>query len=426
MHPSFDIESWFKKPVAIFGAGISGKAAAELVEFKGGHSIVYDEVNSDFPLCFEKEDAEKHALVIASPGFSAKHPWIAKALAAGCEVMGELDLACLFWKGKIVAVTGTNGKTTLVEFITHSLIFAGLDGYAVGNIGFPFASLIQKHNSADAWAVVEVSSFQAELMKYFRADSIVWSNFSEDHLDRYGNMKDYFLAKVRLLDVAKARTVFIGKDVDAQFREIGLAVPKETYVLDRSFIRVPEGSIFSLRPQRENFQFAALLFRSWGYDPEMLHDSVRSFKQSPHRLAPVATINGVEFWNDSKATNFSSAEAALKHFQKPIYWVGGGRTKGGRIEAFAQRIGHRFKKAFLSGDTSEDLCTIFQSIQVPCESFDSLENSVKAAYQQATEGSIVLFSPGFASQKPFRNYSERGKSFERVISNIQVSIQPTT
>lgn len=426
MQASADIVFWFKKPVAIFGSGISGKAAAELVESKGGQSIVYDEVNSDFPLSFEKEDAEKHALVIASPGFSANHSWVKKALAAGCEVIGELDLACLFWKGKIVAITGTNGKTTLVEFITHSLIFAGLEAYAVGNIGYPFANLIQKNNSADSWAVVEVSSFQAELMKYFRADSIVWSNFSEDHLDRYGNMKDYFQAKAQLLSVANARTVFIGQEVDYQYRELGLPVPEGTYVLDRSFIRVPEDSIFSLKPQRENFKFAALLFRSWGYDPDMLHDSVRSFNQSPHRLAPVATINGVEFWNDSKATNFSSAEAALKHFQKPIFWVGGGRPKGGRIEAFAQRIGHRFKKAFLSGDTSEDLCTVFKTLQVPCESFDSLENAVKAAYQEATEGSIVLFSPGFASQKPFRNYSERGQCFERVLSDIQVSLQPTT
>ena len=127
MQASADIEPWFKKPVAIFGSGISGKAAAELVESKGGQSIVYDEVNSDFPLSFEKEDAEKYALVIASPGFSANHSWVKKALAAGCEVIGELDLACLFWKGKIVAITGTNGKTTLVEFITHSLIFAGLE-----------------------------------------------------------------------------------------------------------------------------------------------------------------------------------------------------------------------------------------------------------------------------------------------------------
>ncbi len=425
MIETIDIQQWLEKPVAILGAGISGKAAADLITLRGGFSVVYDEMNSDFPQEFTREIGQTHSLVIASPGFSTSHPWMLAASEAGCEVIGELDLAYLLWEGGVVAVTGTNGKTTLVEFIRHALEFAGLEAYAVGNIGYPFASLVQETHSAEAWAVVEVSSFQAELMKYFRADSVVWSNISEDHLDRYDTMEQYFSAKAKMLEVAQAKSVLVGKDVAASYARFGRSLPDNSYVLDRSFIRVPENSVFSLKPQRDNFQLAAVMFRSWGYDPEVLHDAVKSFKQSPHRLLPVSRINGIEFWNDSKATNFSSTEAALKHFQCPIFWVGGGRAKGGRIEAFAQRIGHRIKKAFLTGDTAKDMCAVFSTFQVPCQSYKSLEEATLAAYKEATEGSVVLFSPGFASQKPFRNYSERGECFERVVNDIQVNLKMT-
>ena len=420
-----DIQAWLKKPVAVLGAGVSGKAVVDLVDLLGGTSCVFDEQNSDFPDSFTLAQASEHELVIVSPGFALDHPWLLAAEEAGCEIMGELDLACMLWQGRVLAITGTNGKTTLVEFITHSLNFAGHEAYAVGNIGYPFAKLLTKTNNRDAWAVVEVSSFQAELMKRFRADTVVWSNFSEDHLDRYGDMESYFLAKAKLLKVADAKSVFIGKEVLSAYCDFGHSLPRDTYVVDSPFIRVPKHSIFNLKPQRENFRLAAVLFRSWGYDPEMLHDSVRSFRQSPHRLAPVSEINGIEFWNDSKATNFSSAEAALKHFHQPVYWIGGGRHKGGRIDAFAQRIGHRIKKAFLSGETAEEVAKVFQGLGVPCDTFDSLENSIKGAYSEASSGGVVLFSPGFASQKPFRHYKERGKCFEKVVSELKVNLQLT-
>ena len=425
MDISNKIQAWLKKPVAIFGAGISGKAAADFIQSLGGESKVYDEQNSDFPGSFSSRESREHDLVIASPGFSADHPWVVEAGKSNCELIGELDLASLFWKGRVIAITGTNGKTTLVEFITHSLKFAGLDAYAAGNIGYPFTELLKEVKAPDAWAVVEVSSFQAELMKYFGADSIVWSNFSEDHLDRYGSMESYFRAKANLLTVSNAKTVLIGKEVEEAYDSYHAPLPREAYVVDSPFIRVPQHSIFNLKPQRENFHLAAVLFRTWGYDPEMLHDSVRTFQQSPHRLTPVSMVNGIEFWNDSKATNFSSAEAALKHFHQPVFWIGGGRPKGGRVEAFAHRIGHRIKKAFLTGDTAGELESIFNDLGVSSETFETMEEAIKGAYNQASAGSVVLFSPGFASQKPFRNYSERGNCFERVVSDLKVNLQLT-
>jgi UDP-N-acetylmuramoylalanine--D-glutamate ligase len=419
------IQAWLKKPVAVFGAGVSGSAAADFVRSLGAEAKVYDEQNSDFPSKFSSREAKQHKLVIASPGFALDHRWLAEARKAKCEVIGELDLAALFWKGRVIAITGTNGKTTLVEFVTHSLRYAGVEAHAAGNIGYPLSRLLLQDNSPDSWAIVEVSSFQAELMKYFRADTIVWSNFSEDHLDRYGDMGSYFNAKANLLNVAKAGTVLVGKEVKTAYDTFQQNLPRGTYVVDNPGSRVPQHSIFNLKPQRDNFHLASVLFRTWGYDPEMLYDSVRSFKQSPHRLTPVAQVNGIEFWNDSKATNFSSAEAALKHFQQPVFWIGGGRPKGGRIDAFVHRIGHRIKMAFLTGDTSAELAREFEQLGVPNESFDTMEEAIKGAYAHATAGSVVLFSPGFASQNPFRNYSERGQCFERVVSDLKVNLQLT-
>lgn len=418
------IRFWLRSPIAILGAGISGQAADRLIRSLGGTSVVYDEFHADFP-DFTEEDAARHELVIVSPGFRQDHPWMKMGRLHSCEIIGELDLASLLWKGKVVAVTGTNGKSTLVEFIAHSLRYAGFDARAVGNIGIPFAQSLTWWNSAEAWAVVEVSSFQAETMRYFRADSALWSNFSEDHLDRHGSMRSYFEAKANLLSVGRPRLTLLGKNVAPCFSRFGRALPPEAQVLSGPILRGPEGSIFNLRPQWENFQLAAALFRSWGFDPKILLDSVTTFEQSPHRLRRVSRINGVEFWNDSKATNFSAAEAALKHFNRKVFWLGGGKPKGGRIESFARRISPSVGKAFLTGDTADQLGQVFDELRVSWQRFDSLENSVRAAFDQAGTDDVVVFSPGFASQKPFKNFSERGRCFERVLSDLEFNLQIT-
>ena len=418
------IRFWLRSPIAVLGAGVSGQAADRLIRGLGGTSVVYDEFHADFP-DFTEDDAARHELVIVSPGFSRGHPWMKLGRLHSCEIIGELDLASLLWKGKVVAVTGTNGKSTLVEFIAHSLRYAGFDARAVGNIGIPFAQYLPRWNSAEAWVVVEVSSFQAETMRYFRADSALWSNLSEDHLDRHGSMRSYFEAKANLLWVGRPRLTLLGKNVAPYFSRFGHALPPEAQVLSGPISRGPKGSIFNLRPQWENFQLAVALFRSWGFDPKILLDSVTTFEQSPHRLRRVSRINGVEFWNDSKATNFSAAEAALKHFNRKVFWLGGGKPKGGRIDSFARRISPSVGKAFLTGDTADQLGRAFDELRVSWQRFDSLENSVRAAFDQAGTEDVVVFSPGFASQKPFKNFSERGRCFERVLSDLEFNLQVT-
>ncbi len=411
---------WLEAPVAVFGAGVSGLAVVDFVEMMGGSAIVFDARGGDYQPEFTESDAAKYSTVIASPGFAANHPWMILAHKANSEIIGELDLASLFWKGKVLAVTGTNGKTTLVEFITHSMKYVGLEAYSVGNIGFPFAKLLCSVNEEDAWAVVEVSSFQAELMKYFKSDIVIWSNLSEDHLDRYETMDEYFNAKLNLLKVSDPKITFFGKETGKYFEKQGEPIPENAWVLDPYHLRYPNNSPFALRPQRENFQLASSIFRTLGYDPEVLFETVKSFRLSEHRLRMVDVIEGVEFWNDSKATNFSATEAALKQFNGKVCWVGGGRKKGGKIKEFARRISPRIRKAFVTGDTGKTLGKGFDSSDVRWEFYETIEEAIQAAYLEAGSRGVVLFSPGFASQKPFQNYIERGICFEHFVKDLKL------
>jgi len=419
------IKHWFEAPVAVFGRGVSGDAAVKLIEQCGGEVVVYDERPEVGLPRFDRQAATTHACVVVSPGFAKDHPWMVAAREAGCELVSELDLASVLWRGQTIAVTGTNGKTTMVEFITHSLRAAGLKAHSVGNIGMPFSSLLLSDRGEDSWAVCEVSSFQAETMKHFRASSVIWSNFSEDHLDRYPGMEAYFDAKMQLVSVCYPKVFIAGKEVAHFAEQMDRDLPENTWLVSKPLSVLPDSGPFAMKPQRSNFQLVCALFRSLGFDPVTLLETAKTFRQSPHRFHRVGLINGVEFWNDSKATNFSSAEAALSQFEKPVLWIGCGKAKGGRIDLFGQRIASQVKAAFLNGETCAELEKSFQAAEVPASSYEDFADAVRAAFKSAEPGDIVLFSPGFASQPPFRNYAERGERFEAIVNEIKEDLLTT-
>ena len=205
------------RPVAVFGAGVSGLGACALAGAMGAAHAVYDEKGS----AFTAASAAGHRLVVFSPGFRPDHPWLALARAAGCACLGEIDFASLAWRGRIVAVTGTNGKTTLTEFLAHGLRGVGRKAVVAGNVGRSFAGIAagEGADSRDTTAVCEVSSFQAETLVHLRADATLWTNFAEDHLERPAGMGDYFAAKAVL--AGRSRRVFAGPSVRAFAEETG-------------------------------------------------------------------------------------------------------------------------------------------------------------------------------------------------------------
>ncbi|MDD2762448.1 MAG: UDP-N-acetylmuramoyl-L-alanine--D-glutamate ligase [Opitutaceae bacterium] len=411
------------RPVAVLGGGGSGLAVGEVLAQLGTHGEVFDEkpgvgTAQNFTLA----EARRHPLVVFSPGFAPRHAWLQTARAAGCTCLGELDFASLFWPGRLVAVTGTNGKTTLTEFLTHALTAAGGDAYAVGNIGFPFSHLItgQRDMGENTVAVCEVSSFQAETLQHFRADATLWTNFAEDHLERHPDLGAYFAAKWNLCTHTRSGALFAGTSVQRFARAFGRDLPPGAGVPSEGAAPDPQlaGTIFADYPQRENFLLALAWWRHEGRPVADLYAAARTFKLGRHRLTRIGEFHGVSFWNDSKATNFHAVEAALASFPGPVHLIAGGRSKGGDLSAFIQRIAGKIKHAWLIGETRTALAGHCAASRIPHTVCGTLEEAVRGAHAAARPGDHIVLSPAFASFDMFRGYTDRGDQFEKLVSNL--------
>jgi UDP-N-acetylmuramoylalanine--D-glutamate ligase len=423
-------------PVAILGRGVSGAGVGTLLATLGVEGATYDANGAEFTAAA----AARHRLVVFSPGFVPDHPWLARARAAGLECLGELDWAAQFWRGSTVAITGTNGKTTLTEFLTGALVRIGCPAHATGNIGRPFSQLVAETGGGtrDDIAVCEVSSFQAETLRSFRADAILWTNFAEDHLERHAGLEDYFAAKWNLLVRtvspgrgaagaaglgARSPAVFIGSSVPRHAARFGrplgaaMAVPTEGQAGDPRLA----GTVFADYPQRENFILAAAWWHSAGHDPAALYAAAHDFRLGRHRLAVVAEHEGIRFWNDSKATNFHAVEAALAGFKLPVVLIAGGKSKGGDLAGFVHRIAPRVKHLVLIGETAAELGFHCSASRIAHTSCPSLAGAVRRAVELAAPGGDVLLSPGFASFDQFRSYEDRGNQFEEIVQNLTAS-----
>jgi UDP-N-acetylmuramoylalanine--D-glutamate ligase len=421
------------RPVAVLGSGVSGLGACELLAALGAESAVYDRTGVEFT----DAAAARHGLVVFSPGFSPAHPWLARARAAGCTCLGEIDFASLFWRGRLIAVTGTNGKTTLTEFLCHALASAGRRAVVAGNVGRSFAGLAAAEGGGtpEITAVCEVSSFQAETLLHFRAEATLWTNFAEDHLERHPGMEAYFAAKAVL--AGRSDRVFAGSSVRAFAEGLASHSPSSGAPIffdsdgdptaDAIWVRTEglpadpalAGTVFADYPQRENFVLAAAWWRAAELDPRILHAAARTFQLGRHRLARVAEVEGVTYWNDSKATNFHAVEAALARFASPVLLIAGGRGKGGDLAGFVRRIAPRVRHLFLIGETAGELAQACSQAGPAHSICASLSAAVHAAAGAARPGDNVLLSPAFASFDMFRGYADRGDQFEGLVHDIR-------
>jgi len=415
-----------RRPVAVLGGGLSGRATAELLARLGASSVIYDERGgAGERRSFGAAEAAGHGLAVFSPGFRVDHPWLVSAAAAGCLCLAELDLAALLWRGKVVAITGTNGKTTLTEFLTHAFNRAGLMAFACGNIGMPFTRLVSERDCG-AWeeiAVCEVSSFQAEMLWHLEPAGVLWTNLAEDHLERHPGMRAYGSAKLNLLTLCRG-PVLVGSSVVTEAARAGLSLGSARSVVTVGVGPVAglENTVFADYPQRENFLLASSIWETWGLPPESLFDAARSFRLGRHRLAPFARVGGVCWWNDSKATNFHAVEAALSRFTKPVLLIAGGRAKGGDLPGFIARIAPSVKHLLLIGETTEILAAAALKQGVAHSRCESLEGAVRRGSELAVEGDQVLLSPGFASFDMFRGYDHRGEAFELCVKNLGAAV----
>jgi len=417
-------------PVAVLGGGVSGMGALELLARVGGEGVLFDEKLSENGVVnnFGPEEAAKMPLAVYSPGFPPGHPWLHVAREAGGICLSELDFGAAYWPGALIAVTGTNGKTTLVEFLAHALRTIGRDAMATGNVGFPLSRLAAEtfaggENGAERVAVCEVSSFQAETLRHLEADSTIWTNFAEDHLERHGSMEAYFAAKWKLVERTRPGGALLGESAWRFAERLGFAVAEESRVFSegkQADCRL-SGTVFATPPQKENFLMAEAWWRREGLPEDALFEAARSFKTGRHRLELVATIDGVAWWNDSKATNFHAVEAALGSFPGAVILIAGGRSKGGDLEGFARRIAPRVRLAFLIGETAPALSSAMRSAAVDHVVCRDLAEAVRKASVAARPADQVLLSPGFSSFDMFRDYQDRGNRFTALVNNLGVS-----
>ena len=419
LHSPEFLRPWLTRPAAIFGGGVSGQGVAALFGALGVASKVYDAKGLEFTA----ETARTHGLVVYSPGFVPDHPWMVTARCAGVPCFGELDFASLFWRGKAVAITGTNGKTTLTEFLAHALSQAGRVAYATGNIGHPFSALVAERNGGakDVYAICEVSSFQAETLGHFRPDATLWTNFAEDHLERHAGLESYFAAKwILLAQTRTAECAFVGSTVQRYAQQFERSLGGAVVVATDNQPALPglAGTVFAEYPQRENFLIAAAWWKAAGFDPNALLEAARTFRLGRHRLARVAEHDGVTYWNDSKATNFHAVEAALMSFAAPVVLIAGGKSKGGDLAGFVHRIAPRVKHALLIGETQPELATHCAAVRLAYTACSHLAEAVRRAAELARPGEHVLLSPGFASFDQFRNYEDRGDQFEALVRDL--------
>ena len=426
MHVPDYIRPLLAHPVAIFGGGVSGRALNALVARLGAQGMVFDANSGDGDFSeFSSADASAHRLVLFSPGFTPTHPWLSAARASGALCLGEIDFASLFWRGRLVAITGTNGKTTLTEFLTHALQSAGIDATATGNIGYPLSQLVVDRDGGapDAHAFCEVSSFQAETLRHFRADSALWINFAEDHLERHGSMEVYFMAKWRLFERCIGGHIHAGSSVRRFATLFGQTLPADALVEseDQPGDVLLQGTLFAEYPQRENFLLAAAWWRAAGLREGLLYAAARSFAPARHRLERVGEHNGVTWWNDSKATNFHAAEAALSRFRQPVLLIAGGKSKGGDLHAFVRRISPQVRHVALIGETRHVLATFCGAATVAYTLCNDLAGAVNTLAALAKPGDHVILSPGFASLDQFKGYADRGDQF---VSLVGQTTQP--
>ncbi len=412
---------------AVLGKGVSGRSAEALAGALGGEVCFFEDG------AFEVEALRACGLIVVSPGIPPKSPLYQAAAASGVEMISELEFAARHFPGRILAITGTNGKTTTTELTVHLLCGLGLNAVSAGNIGNGWSELTAEIITGKRevpFAVVEVSSFQLELARDFAPEAAVVLNLASDHLDRYhGSMEEYAAVKNRIF-----------ANVPVQHRILGESLLKSplrgllTLPADGNRIVSPDGDRIELDGRliirlsetklkgahnRENLLAALELVRcACGNEAlfgEEIRAAMKSFSPGEHRLEVVAERGGVVFINDSKATNPHAVIAALNAVGKDhnVHLILGGLDKG---MDFAELLpGAKFiRKAYLMGQSREKILSALQEAY-PCECFDSFEATVKAATDTAVSGDVVMLSPACASMDMFKNYKERGERFRQIV-----------
>jgi len=439
--------------VTVVGAARSGIAAAELLAQRGASVTLSDlradvpeagrlrdlgvrlELGSDEPASFTGAD-----LIVLSPGVPPEQPAIQAARAKGIPVIAEIELASRWLLGRVIAITGTKGKSTTTALTGRMLQSAGFKVTVGGNIGAPLSAQVAE-STPDTFHVVEASSFQLEQIDTFHPWIAVMLNFSADHLDRHPSVDAYGAAKARIFEnQAETDWAVINADdptvlalaahARARKRMFALHGPiAEGTVFERGWIAdrradgdralVPADAIHLLGPHLVNdVMAAATVALLAGVTPAAMTAAVDGFRGLEHAMELVAERGGVRFVNDSKATNIESALRAIESFDRDLVAIVGGRFKGGDLRVLREPLRARAKAVVAIGE-SKPLFREALAGAVPVEEADSFAQAIARAYELAKPSGVVLLAPACASFDMFRDYAERGRTFKEEVAKLR-------
>ena len=446
----------------VVGAARSGIAAAQLLVSRGADVIVTDtkpaiepeddtrlrEAGVQLELGGHRADTFRAAdLIVLSPGVPLTQPDVAAARAADIPVIGELELASRWIRGRIVAITGTKGKSTTTTLIGRMLEAAGMQVLVGGNIGVPLSEHVAR-STPDVIHVVETSSFQLESTEQFRPDIAVFLNFSPDHLDHHATVEEYAEAKqrifanqreqdwavinaddpetVRLASVAHAKRVPISQE--GALRE-GVLIAGDTIVHrgkdGQEWPLLPLSSVHLLgRHLLIDVVAAAAVAEILGASPAAMRSAVEGFTGLEHALEPVRTIAGVRFVNDSKATNVEAAEKSIESFDRDLAVIMGGRYKGGDFGRLREPLRTRGAMVVAIGEAKQLLRESLGDT-IAFREAATMTEAVRLGFASVRPGGTVLLAPACSSFDMFKNYAERGRQFKDAVAALAAEVERT-
>jgi len=444
------------KRVLVVGLGKSGLAAARFLKTLGARVTVSDarpatliaelselldqgfmvEAGSHGLLTFRRQD-----LIVVSPGVPMSTPELKQVRAMGAHIIGELELGFEYLKGEVVAVTGSNGKTTTTSLIGEILKAAGRATLVGGNIGRPVTAMVEE-STAESWSVLEVSSFQLETVETFRPRIALVLNITPDHLDRHGTFEVYAGLKARITEFQTAEDFLVLNGEDKETQMIAAKTKAQVYwfsgrrpmkqgafVHGESILFVPrEGAKaepvmpvaeISLAGAHnvENVLAAVCAAKLAGVESETIRAAVRDFKAVEHRLEFVREVGGVRYYNDSKATNVDATMKAVEAFAGGIHLILGGKDKGSDYRVLEPLLRERVKTVITIGSAAEKIEHQLDGV-VKIERAETLQRAVAYAHEVAAAGDTVLLAPACASFDQFENYEQRGRVFKELVQAL--------
>jgi UDP-N-acetylmuramoylalanine--D-glutamate ligase len=433
--------------VLVIGMKRSGQAAAELLQKKGARVRLMDEGTpgddeqtflNTHKLTLEKQNETNLGspeVIVVSPGVPADIPLLVHARARGIPVIGEVELASFYLKGPVIGITGSNGKTTTTALTGHILRQCGIECLVGGNIGTAVTSLVDGSRDGQ-WNVLELSSFQLETIFHFRAEVAACLNVTPDHLDRHHTFEEYANAKARLFETQVKGDSAVLNFEDETCREFASRTKAEVFWFS-SKRKVPcgvhlegneillNGNPFMERRQIglrgmhnvENAMAAAMMARLAGASPSLIGDAVRSFPGVEHRIEFVRTFKGVDYYNDSKATNVDAALKALDAFDGDLWVILGGKDKGSDYRPLREPLRQKAKAVLLIGAAANRIAEDLEGA-VKLVRPEVLREAVWHAKEAAAPGDTVLLAPACASFDQFENYEHRGRTFKQIVQEL--------